>query len=196
MNVNPAVTTNFPGTFVVESDGYVQGLIMDDPALRYQIAGALVGSGVATPMWGGEAITEVLPAATPQPLGNNVILATAYANLTGFTTFNQGGAGLVSAQSQVPLYSAGQSINIIRMGSGVRIAVKCDPTLAASLLGEDINQQVSWDFTNQLLVAFSSTALACKILDVQVGNSKTVTYNTGTGFATWDLTGACALIQI
>lgn len=196
MQFNPSPTTNFGGTFVVQSDGYVQGLIMDDPALRYQIAGGLVASGVTTPMWGGEAITEALPASTPQPLGNNITLATAYANLTGFTVFNQGGAGIVSPQSQVPLYSALQSINIARLGSGLRIAVKCDPTLAAALLGEDINQAVSWDFTNQLLVTFATTALACKVLDVQTGNSKTVTYNTGTGFATWNLTGTCALIQI
>lgn len=196
MQFNPSPTTNFGGTFVVQSDGYVQGLIMDDPALRNEIAGALVGSGVTTPMWGGEAITEDLPAAVPQPLGNNVILATSYANLTGFTIFNQAGAGVVSAQSQVPLYSALMSVNIVRLGSGLRIAVKCDPTLAAALLGGAINQQVSWDFTNQQLVAFSSTALACKVLDVQVGNSKTVTYNSGTGFATWNPSGTCALIQI
>lgn len=196
MNVNPSPTTNFAGSFVVQSDGYVQGLFMDDPAIRFQLAGGIVGSGVATPMWGGEAITEALPAAEPQDLGNNITLATTYGNLTGFTVFNQGGAGLVTAQSQVPLFSATMGINFFRMGSGARIAVLCDSALAASLLGGNINQQVSWDFVNQKLIAFSTTALACKVLDVNNGNSKTVSYNSGTGNANWVQNGICALIQI
>lgn len=196
MQVNPLPTTNFAGQFGVQSDGFIQGIAMDDPAVRNFLAGGQVGSGVTTPMWGGEAITETLPAATPQDQGNNITLATTYANLTGFTVFNQGGAGLVSAQSQVPLFSAGMGINFYRLGSGARIAVGCSAGLAAALLSGTVVQTVSWDFTNQVLVAFSTTALACKILDVNSGNSKVVVYNSGTGFATWNGAGSCVLIQI
>lgn len=196
MQVNPLPTINFAGQFAVQSDGFVQGLAMDDPAVRNFLAGGQVGSGVTTPMWGGEAITETLPAAVPQDQGNNITLATTYANLTGFTVFNQGGAGLVSAQSQVPLFSAGMGINFYRMGSGARIVVACSSGLAAALLSGAVVQQVSWDFTNQVLVAFSTTALACKILDVNSGNSKVVSYNSGTGFATWNGSGSAVLIQI
>lgn len=39
-------------------------------------------------------------------------------------------------------------------------------------------------------------ALACRVLDVRVGNSMTVQYNPTTGFATWNRSGACALILI
>lgn len=39
-------------------------------------------------------------------------------------------------------------------------------------------------------------ALPVKILDVNVGNSMTVSYNSTTGFATWNRSGSCALVQI
>jgi hypothetical protein len=57
---------------------------------------------------------------------------------------------------------------------------------------------VSWDFTNQKLIAYNATpgALPVKILDIQVGNSMIVAYSNVTGFATWNTAGACALIQI
>jgi hypothetical protein len=39
-------------------------------------------------------------------------------------------------------------------------------------------------------------ALPVKVLDVAIGNSLNVVYNPTTGFATWNRTGSCALIQI
>ena len=39
-------------------------------------------------------------------------------------------------------------------------------------------------------------ALPCRVLDVAVGNSMVVAYNTVTGFATWNRSGTCALILI
>ena len=38
--------------------------------------------------------------------------------------------------------------------------------------------------------------LAVSVLDVQVGNCMTVTYNSSTGFATWNYGGTCAVILI
>ena len=39
-------------------------------------------------------------------------------------------------------------------------------------------------------------AVACTVLDINVGNSMVVSYNTTTGFATWNRAGTCAIIQI
>lgn len=39
-------------------------------------------------------------------------------------------------------------------------------------------------------------ALPCQVLDIQVGNSMTVSYDTTTGFATWDRAGTTAIILI
>ena len=199
ININPGIQTNFPGTFSVQSDGYIQGVYMDDPAVRYALAGGTLDTGETLPMWGGVAIGETIPNPANQDvsLGGIIARATDYTDLTGFTVFNQNGSAIVTPQSSVPLVAVGMNTNFFRLGSGARIAVKCDATLAAALIGGDlINVAVSWDFTNQQLVAFSTTALACKVLNVQAGNSKTVSYDSGTGFATWVTNGTCALIQI
>lgn len=42
----------------------------------------------------------------------------------------------------------------------------------------------------------ASSALPCKILNVNIGNSMTVVYTAATGFATWNRSGSCAIIQI
>ena len=42
----------------------------------------------------------------------------------------------------------------------------------------------------------TASALAVKVLDVQVGNSMTVAYNATTGFATWNRSGSTAIILI
>ena len=57
-------------------------------------------------------------------------------------------------QSPVPLAAAGMQANFYRLGSGARIAVACDSGLV-SLQGSPINQPVSWDFDNQLLVPYA-----------------------------------------
>ena len=47
-----------------------------------------------------------------------------------------------------------------------------------------------------ILLNYGVGLLPVKVLDVQVGNSMTVSYNATTGFATWNRSGSCALIQI
>jgi hypothetical protein len=199
ININPSVQTNFAGTFSVQSDGYIQGLFMDDPAVRYALAGGPLGPDETLPMWGGVAILDSIGGGSAQAsaLGNIVTRAADYAHVTGFSVFNQNASAIVTPQSGVPLVTNGMNVNFFRMGSGARIVVLCDSTLAAALAGGDAsNTEVSWDFTNQKLIAFSSTALPVKVLGVNIGNSKVVAYDSGTGFANWTVNGDTALIQI
>lgn len=198
ITINPGVQTNFPGTFSVESGGYIQGVYLDDPAVRYALSGGTLKSTETLPMWGGVGLSEDIPNPANQAtaLGGIILRATSQANLTGFSVFNQNGSAIVTPQSGVPLVAAGMNVNFFRLGSGARIAVKCDPALV-SLEGGLITPQVSWDYTNQELVAYDSVAaLPVKVLEIQNGNSKTVTYSSGTGFANWATNGCCALIQI
>ncbi|MDE2105933.1 MAG: hypothetical protein KGL39_52410 [Patescibacteria group bacterium] len=194
--INPVETTNFTGTFSVESDGGVQGTFMDDPAVRYALAGGILASTETLPMWGGVGIAEAVPAPASAPLGSVVTRAAGYSTLTGFSVFNQAVAMVQSPQSRVPTAGSGMSVNFFRFGSGARIWVQADPTFAATLETGSILQQVSWDFTNQVLVAFATTALNCKVLKVNIGNSKVVTYSAGTGYTNWTNTGSAVLIQI
>lgn len=194
---NPYSTTNGAGSFNISSDGGVQGFAMDDPAIRYQLAGGILASGETLPMWGGVALKLTVPPATQNDaLGPVVGRASAYANLLGFSVFNQNGAAVISTGSNVPLVGSLGQVNFYRMGSRARIWVKAEASFAATLQNGLENAQVSWDFTNQELVAFSTTALTCEILAVAIGNSMVVSYNSGTGIGTWTQNGAAVLIQI
>lgn len=290
ISFNPLLTTVAPGSFNIQSDGYIQGTMHDDPAVRYALAGGVLAATETLPMWGGIAIYEDIPGAAGSPnsqLGAIVGRATSNAAIAGFSVFNQASNWITSPQSQAPSAGAGMTVPYFRLGSGARIAVQCDPSLAAALQGGATNQQVSWDINNQLLQPFESTAtysitsitwastnggqgtvvaavatpvggvgdrinisgatntgtggaaavngnftvtqftdnqhfvigmpaaagvigtiggtilanygtgaLACKVLDFQVGNSQVITYDPVQNFVNWNRAGACALILI
>lgn len=200
ITINPGLVTNALGSFGVTSDGYVAGTALDSPSIRNSLVSGIVAPGAANPMWGGEAITDSLVTAgvEAKSIGAVLALATAMANITGFTVFDQSAAMIQTAQSPVPLAPPTGAINFYRLGSGARIAVPCDSGVAAALAGGASNQAVYWDYTNQkLLSAPGGTALPVKVLDVDTnGNSKIVVYNSGTGFATWNNSGFTAIIQI
>jgi hypothetical protein len=191
------MTTSAPqNSFLGQTEGYVQGAFFDDPTSNMWLLSGQIDPSVTQPVWGAMAITEDIPAPNANQMGSNIKIAANNAGVTGFTVFNRGNNMIITPGNTVPQASAGMSIMYFRTGSNIRIAVQCDATLANNLSPGAINQQVSWDFTNQKLITFSSGvgALACKVLSVNT-NSKIVNYNSGTGVLTWT-TGAAAIIQI
>lgn len=195
VTINPVLTTTAAGSFQKQSLGYVQGVALDDPAVRYALSGGYLHADETLPMWGGVAIQE-LTSDIEESRGPAIKRAAAYASLTGFSVFNQNFAAINSPQSPVPLSAAQMMVNFYRLGSGARIPLKIDAGLAATLIAGGVNQQVSWDFTTQSIVAFSVTALDVRILEVATENCMTVTYDAGTGFATWATDGAVAIVLI
>lgn len=198
---NPSLTTNAYGLFSQNTNGFVQGDAQDDPAVKFWLAGGVVGTAQTTPMWGGLPVEESIPSASTQPgtdsLGGTIITATSNATITGFSVFNQSFNGIITAQSEVPLYTTGMSINFYRLGSGARIPLPIDPTLV-SLDGTIITSQVSWDFVNNKIIAYNSGvgALPVRILKISTANNKGVSYSSVTGFANWDTTATLALCLI
>lgn len=295
---NPVLTTVAAGSFNTSSAGYIQGTALDQPAIRNSLAGGILNPSETLPMWGGVAISETttpVGTATNLPLGNlggyitraTSLTAAAAGQLTGFSVFDQDHAMINSPQSPVPLAASGMQVNFYRLGSGARIAVRCDSGLVNNE-GVIITQNVSWDFTQMELVPYSPAyanttitnavwaataggqvtftvgtdltaslnagdviettgvvstaaagvyngqfivvsvdathivvtypgtvspgtyssggtvlaqqgaigALGIKLLDVQIGNSMTVVYDSVTGFATWQRSGNCAIILI
>ena len=160
---NPYPTTNAAGSFLVTESGGFQGTAMNDPAVRFALAGGILGPNETFPMWGGVAINEsVVPVGstvgTAYPnsgLGGYItrattVSATGSGGVTGFSVFDQAHAMINTPQSPVPIALNGGAVNFYRLGSGARIWVQCDPDLV-SLEGGTIGQQVSWDFNDQLL---------------------------------------------
>lgn len=198
---SPMLTTNNGGGFSTQSNGLVQGVAMDDPAVRFALGGGYLDSAETLPMWGGVGIFVQVPPANAADLNSRVGRATsltafAAKELVGFSVVNQATAWISSPQSPAPVATDLMTVPYFLLGSGARIVVDCDATLAASLLSGTIAPQVSWDFTNQKLIPFSVTALPVKVLRVQAGNSKTIVWNGTTLQATYNNSGTAALIQI
>jgi len=199
INLNPQLVTNAGGRFHVYSEGYVQGEALDDPAIRNSLCAGVVDPTYANAMFGGMGITESLitPGTEASAIMSVIKPATSQANLTGFSVFNQSAALIQTPQSPVPLASASMGLNFYRLGSRARIAVQLDSAVATTLQGGAVNQALYWDYTNQkLLAAPGGTAIAVKVIDINFGNSKVVSYNSGTGIATWTNNAYTAIIEI
>jgi len=155
VSFNPVLTTNALGSFSTQSDGFVQGVMMDDPASRFYIDGAPLASTETLPMWGGVAIFNNVAPATPTgtALGNVLGRATSVSQITGFSIINQATAWVTSPQSEAPSAGTGMTVPFVKIGSNARVAVQCSTALA-SLAGGLINQQVSWDFGLQQLIPY------------------------------------------
>lgn len=155
---NPFVTTNASGLFTKETTGYVQGVMSDDPAIRFTLAGGILASTETLPMWGGVAISESIPSTGDDraALGGSIVRSTLTANITGFSVSNQAHNWVSSPQSEVPTAAAGMGVPFARLGSGARVAVQLDVALANALASGLITQQVSWDLTAQKLIQYNA----------------------------------------
>jgi hypothetical protein len=188
---NPYGTTNAAGTFTVATDGGVQGTFMDDPAVRFALAGGILSTSETIPMWGGVGIYRQIPTVgttSPDPsLGTVVGRATNLTSaqtakyLSAFSVFNQAHAMVTTTSSPVPLAASGNSVNFFPLGSGARIWVQADGELA-TLYGDVTGTQVSWDFNNQVLTLYNGS-----VTTVSIG---TLAYTQSTGLYTITATTA------
>lgn len=167
---NPGVTTNAAGTFNTESNGYIQGTMLDDPALRNYLAGGVLSASETLPMWGGVAIYEQISNSSNTALGNTVgratsVTTTSSTGLVGFAVLNQAYGMTTSPQSPVPMAGSYQSVNYVRLGSSSRVVVAIDPSLVSLETGS-IAQQVSWDFNGQRLQAYDASTATVSLTSI------------------------------
>lgn len=283
LSLNPMATTNALGSFGVQSDGYIQGIALDDPANRFNLASGTVAATETKPLWGGVPVAELLAGNQSSPRGSTIRRAVSVAELEGFTVFNQAHNGLTTPQSPVPLYASGMSVSFYRLGSNMRVPLKASAQVVAlGTTGASVKTPLAWDFVNDQIttaaaagfsgsdiattsVAFASgvatattasahglsagqyvkisevaptayngtvvvlsvpsattftyvpatapvgaattqgtigavtlsdITLPVKVLSVETGNSKTVNYDSSTGFLTWNNNDSCALVLL
>lgn len=183
---SPFQTSNFSGSFYSTSFGDVQGTFYDDPAARWALSyGYLSPSDTNTaPLWGGVLVSAQVP--TPATANPNVALGTPLVHATtlttttasggasGFAVFNQAYNGvIVPGANNVPTFYSGDTIGWCPFGSGMRVAVKADPSLAA-YEGGAVGQQLSWDFNNQVLTEYDASTAT-------IAASSTVTWASTAG---------------
>ena len=196
ISFNPVVTTSPQNTFLVETQGYMAGLTLDDPVSRMWLRSGPVSSSNTQPLWGGLPVELEVPALNVSHVGLTVLLATTNATITGFSVFDQAYNGVTAPGSTAPQYGSGMSIAFYDLGSRARLAVPVSSALSSAAEGGSIIQQVSWNFTTNELDVYSSTtgALNVKVLYIN-SNSQTLTYSPTNGTLNWTA-GSVAVIQL
>lgn len=149
LSLNPMATTNAAGSFGAQSDGFIQGVALDDPANRFNLASGTVAATETKPLWGGLAVAELLPGVNSSPRGSIIRRPVSLAELEGFTVFNQAHNGLTTPQSPVPLYASGMSVSFYRLGSNMRVLLKASAQVVAlGTAGASVKTPLAWDFVN------------------------------------------------
>ncbi|NCB57444.1 MAG: hypothetical protein EOM46_08020 [Gammaproteobacteria bacterium] len=180
LSLNPMATTNALGSFGVQSDGFIQGVALDDPANRFNLASGTVSASETTPIWGGIPVAELLPGAASSPRGSSVRRAKTLAELEGFTVFNQAHNGLTTPQSPVPLFASGMSVSFYRIGSNMRVPLKASAQVVAlGTSGASVRTPLAWDFVNSQI----TTAAAAGFAGADIATTA-VTYASGVATAT------------
>lgn len=189
----PIATTAASGMFNgPSSKGYIVGQAQPDPATRYALKGGLVDSTETLPMYGGVGIYANVPLqslSVPLPgIGRSNSLTGSKA-LIGFAVTDQSYNLVIDPGNQVPAAGSNQTIGFYTLGSRARLAVKADPSLI-DLAGAALNQQVSWDFTNQMLIPYTVAHAGAAISNAVWNNTNggEVVFTVGT-----DLTGSVAV---
>lgn len=185
---NPFLTTYGQGLFGTSTYGLVQGTAYPDPASRYQLRTGWLANTETIPIWGGVAVTELIPGVAGGPrfaLGPQITRATTVTGgnnpINGFSVFDQAYAMVTNPTSPVPLAGSYGQVMSYRLGSGARLAVACDAGLIG-IDGKTITSQVAWDFVNSQLIPYTGA------ITVSSG-----TYNSGSGLVTLALASSAGL---
>jgi hypothetical protein len=196
-------TTNQPqNAFLLDTQGFVQGLAEDDPVSRMWLTEGTLISTASVLMWGGVPITEQInvTGSNGDGLGPVVLAATSQADTTGWSTFQQMMHGIITPGSNAPTYGPTNSVGFFRAGTNVRLMVACDPALISTITGagDAINSQsLYWDVTNYRITLTTSGGnfalpTSTRLLKVN-SNSKIITYSSPN--ASW-AAGAAAVILL
>ncbi|EFT3162788.1 hypothetical protein ACP817_18445 [Escherichia coli] len=180
LSLNPMATTNAAGSFGVQSDGFIQGVALDDPANRFNLASGTVAATETKPLWGGLPVAELLSGVNSSPRGSTIRRAVSLAELEGFTVFNQAHNGLTTPQSPVPLYASGMSVSFYRLGSNMRVPLKASAQVVAlGTAGASVKTPLAWDFVNNQVTTAAAAAFSGADIDTTA-----VTYSNGVATAT------------
>lgn len=198
LTFDPMKTTGIADGFVLSTDGFVQGTFLDSPTNRFELEGGAVDTAQTAPLWGGLPIKLKVPAVGNNSTGPTAVIADSLGDISAYVLFNQASGGIITPSSNVPLYSAGMSINFARPGSNMRIVLPLKAADLAGLVGAAPDVALYWDPTN-LYVTVTSTSNYGPLpvqLEFLSNSSKTVSYNSGTGNATWVDNGTAVVVRI
>jgi hypothetical protein len=199
VSFQPYVTTTSTLSFQLQTDGFTQGFFQDSPVTRYALEGGVVSAAQVTPIWGGLPLSLSIPG--PGLLGSSsgtgavATVATTAATIDAWCVLNQAAAGVITTNSTSPLYTSGSSLNFGRVGCGMLLALPVNPSAVNTLALAASNTPLYWDFTNNRIDIAGVGALGLQFYAVNT-NSKTISYNSTTGFCTWVPGSAVIIVRI
>lgn len=189
ISFNPSLMTAPQNTFLTESQGYVQGLTQDDPVARMYLSAGTVGSGVTVPVWGGFGVAVNVGGLSTSGQATQTVTDATTSQINGFTVFDQAINMTQVPGNSVPVAMAGQSVAYYPFGSNARIPLPVASGVFAALETDPIGTQLYWDTTAFNITTTSSGSTVALPTSVRVlavdQNSRTVSYNSGTGAVTW-----------
>lgn len=204
ISFNPYATSFPVNPFVLQTQGYISGFAVDEPASRGWLRSGVLASTETIVMWGGVPVSQAINqnGNGSEQLGPQIKRATSASTTLGFSVFNQAAhMVLVPGATSVPTAATGNSVHFYRIGSGqVRIVVACDPALVSALTAGELTNGVAtlyWNTTSMFLSASATNAWALPStiqLESVSTNSKVVSWN-GT-VASWSQPGDAAVIII
>lgn len=197
VSFNPALTTNPQNTFLLQTNGVVQGVSLDDPVSFEHFGSGVIASSVAQPVWGGLAVTAVTPT-LGNFNGNNPVLTLPVSGGTieGFTTFDRTPNMIQIPGNTAPSVQAGANIGYYRLGVKARLPLPISGTLSA-FEGISTSTALYWDTAVNavtLTASASTIALTGVTIWAPAQNCKMVTYNSGTGVVNYTTGNALIVI--
>ena len=193
-------TTVSASSFLLSSDGYVQGTLVGKFPDRFQIEAGVVAPTQTTPLYGGQPLSLAVKAPTTTQgssgLGELASLSTAATNIDGWCIFDQASAGVITPYSNVPLYYANNSVNFVRVGSAAWVALPVNPAAVNSIAGAASNLPLFWNFAAGYVDIAGTGALGVQIISLSI-TSKTVTYSAGPPItANWAASGSVIVVRV
>ncbi len=201
VSFNPYATSSPQNSFLLESQGLVQGLTYSDTVSRLWLKSGVLASTETIVMWGGVPIEEpILSTGTgAEGIGPNIKRATSQATVTGFSTGDQMNSMVIVPGNSAPVSGIGGVVGFYRLGTNARLAVQADPALVSAVSSGNpaINSQaLYWDVTNYrvtLTTTGGNFALPTSIRLLETNtNSKIINY--ASGVASWTQGDAVILL--
>ena len=195
---NPMVTSNAgSGSFLLKTDGIVQGTSWDNPAAyMFLESGKYSNASSTIPILGGFPVLASIGSEDSPNVGPTLTLATSGSPaFNGWSTFDRQFSG-IQIPGQVPYTWPGMTANFYRTGvGGVRLALQCSAALASALGTESESVAIYWNFTTNMLDTSGTQLTGARVVSEVFSNAMVCTYDSGTSTYSWQ-TGTAVMVLI
>ncbi|HEO9044224.1 TPA: hypothetical protein QIF36_002391 [Enterobacter kobei] len=197
ISFNPYRTYGVDPGFTVETEGFVQGDALPDPAVEQQLCSGELDGGVTSPVYPGVGLIERITKGGDQGSILTSVTAGSLAQCNAFAVSNRAYHMILSPGNSVPQYMAGGSVHYYRLGSNARIPLPVSPQVAL-LSGPVGAQSLCWDPVAMRIdiAADPNDAIRIRLLEVSDSGSMTVVYNPANKSLSWNTQNPIGIFQI